>query len=84
MRPSFLETTELAEDIRWIGWSWDEMEEQDLGSNRLAYTVIGQGHMALVEARDRFSLVLKIVLYLFVAALIVAMYLPIFKIASVV
>lgn len=40
--------------------------------------------LALVEARDRFSLVLKIVLYLFVAALIIAMYLPIFKLGSVV
>lgn len=40
--------------------------------------------LALVEARDRFSLVLKIVLYLFVAALVVAMYLPIFKMGSVV
>lgn len=40
--------------------------------------------LALVEVRDRFSLILKIVLYLFVAALVIAMYLPIFKLGSVV
>ena len=40
--------------------------------------------VALVEARDRFSLALKIALYLFVAALIIAMYLPIFKLGSVI
>lgn len=45
---------------------------------------VGNLTLALVEARDRFSLVLKIVLYLFVAALIVAMYLPIFKLGSVI
>ena len=45
---------------------------------------VGNLTLALVETRDRFSLVLKIALYLFVAALVVAMYLPIFKIGSVV
>ncbi|MDJ0749462.1 MAG: hypothetical protein QNJ11_08250 [Woeseiaceae bacterium] len=45
---------------------------------------VGNLTLALVEARDRFSLVLKIALYLFAAALIIAMYLPIFKLGSVV
>jgi len=40
--------------------------------------------LALLEARDRFSLILKIALYLFVATLVVAMYLPIFKMGSVI
>ena len=40
--------------------------------------------LALVEARDRFSLVLKFVMYLFVGTLVVAMYLPIFKMGSVI
>ncbi len=40
--------------------------------------------LALVEVRDRFSLLLKIALFTFVGALVVAMYLPIFKIGSVV
>ncbi len=45
---------------------------------------IGRMSLALVEARDRFSLILKFVMYLFVATLIVAMYLPIFKMGSVI
>ncbi len=45
---------------------------------------IGNMVLALVEARDRFSLILKIALYLFVATLVVAMYLPIFKMGSVI
>lgn len=45
---------------------------------------IGNMALALVEARDRFSLILKIALYLFVATLVVAMYLPIFKMGSVI
>ena len=45
---------------------------------------IGRMSLALVEARDRFSLILKFVLYLFVAGLVVAMYLPIFKMGSVI
>lgn len=45
---------------------------------------VGNMTLALVEARDRFSLILKIVLYFYVAALTVAMYLPIFKFGSVV
>jgi len=39
---------------------------------------------ALVETRERFSIVLKIVFYFFIAALIVAMYLPIFKMGTVI
>ncbi len=45
---------------------------------------VGQLTVVLVEARDRFSLVLKIALYVFVAALVIAMYLPIFQMGSVV
>lgn len=45
---------------------------------------IGNMSLVLVEARDRFSLILKIALYLFVATLVVAMYLPIFKMGSVI
>lgn len=44
---------------------------------------IGNLTVALVEARDRFSLVLKIALYAFVVVLLIAMYLPIFKMGSV-
>ncbi len=40
--------------------------------------------LALVEVRNRFSLLLKTTLFLFVAVLVVAMYLPIFKMGSVV
>ncbi len=40
--------------------------------------------MVLVDARDRFALFLKTALYVFVAIMIVAMYLPIFKMGSVV
>ena len=40
--------------------------------------------LALVEVRDRFSLLLKTALFVFVGALVVAMYLPIFKLGSVV
>ena len=40
--------------------------------------------LTLVEARDRFSLLLKISLFVFVAALVVAMYLPIFSLGAVV
>ncbi len=40
--------------------------------------------LTLVEARDRFSLLLKTSLFVFVGALVVAMYLPIFKIGAVV
>ena len=45
---------------------------------------VGNMSLVLVEARDRFSLILKIALYLFVATLVFAMYLPIFKMGSVV
>lgn len=45
---------------------------------------LGQLSLALVEARDKFSLILKTALYVFVAALLVAMYLPIFKMGSVI
>lgn len=45
---------------------------------------VGSMSLVLVEARDRFSLILKIALYLFVATLVVAMYLPIFKMGSVI
>ena len=45
---------------------------------------MGRLSLALVEARDRLALVLKFVMYLFVAVLIVAMYLPIFKMGSVI
>jgi len=45
---------------------------------------ISRMSLALVEARDRFSLILKFVMYLFVATLVVAMYLPIFKMGSVI
>ena len=45
---------------------------------------LGNMSLVLVEARDRFSLILKIALYLFVATLVVAMYLPIFKMGSVI
>lgn len=45
---------------------------------------VGRMALALVEARDRFSLVLKFVIYLFVATLVVAMYLPIFRMGSVI
>lgn len=45
---------------------------------------IGRMSVALVEARDKFSLLLKLVLYVFVGTLVVAMYLPIFKIGSVI
>jgi len=38
----------------------------------------------LVDVRERFSIILKIALYLFVAVLIVAMYLPIFKMGTVI
>lgn len=40
--------------------------------------------LTLVEARDRFSLLLKTALFLFVGALVIAMYLPIFQMGSVV
>jgi type IV pilus assembly protein PilC len=39
---------------------------------------------ALIGVRERFSIVLKLVLYFFIATLIVAMYLPIFKMGSVI
>ncbi len=45
---------------------------------------VGNMSLVLIEARDRFSLILKIALYLFVATLVIAMYLPIFKMGSVV
>lgn len=45
---------------------------------------VGNMSLVLVEARDRFSLILKIALYSFVAALVIAMYLPIFKMGSVI
>ena len=45
---------------------------------------VGNMSLVLVEARDRFSLILKIALYLFVATLVIAMYLPIFKMGSVI
>ena len=45
---------------------------------------ISRMSLALVEARDRFSLILKFVMYLFVGTLVVAMYLPIFKMGSVI
>ncbi len=40
--------------------------------------------LILVQARDRFSLLLKTALFVFVAALVVAMYRPIFQMGSVV
>ncbi|MDJ0908007.1 MAG: hypothetical protein QNI99_02365 [Woeseiaceae bacterium] len=40
--------------------------------------------LTLVEARDRFSILLKTALFVFVGALVVAMYLPIFQMGSVV
>ena len=40
--------------------------------------------LTLVEARDRFSLLLKTALFVFVAALVIAMYLPIFQMGAVV
>ena len=40
--------------------------------------------LTLVEARDRFSLLLKTALFVFVGALVVAMYLPIFQMGAVV
>jgi hypothetical protein len=45
---------------------------------------VGNMSLVLVEARDRFSLILKFALYLFIATLVVAMYLPIFKMGSVI
>ena len=45
---------------------------------------IGKLSLVLVDARDRFSLILKIIIYAFVATLVVAMYLPIFKLGSVI
>lgn len=45
---------------------------------------VGRMSLALIEARDRFSLVVKLVLYVFVGTLVVAMYLPIFKMGSVI
>jgi len=44
----------------------------------------GRLSVVLLEARDRLSLILKIALYFFVAALVVAMYLPIFQMGSVI
>ncbi|MEL6868886.1 MAG: hypothetical protein AAFO81_03710 [Pseudomonadota bacterium] len=38
---------------------------------------------ALIRTRDRFSLVLKFILYVFIGTLVVAMYLPIFKMGTV-
>ena len=45
---------------------------------------IGKLSLVLMDARDRFSLILKIIIYAFVATLVVAMYLPIFKLGSVI
>jgi len=45
---------------------------------------LGELTLALVNTRDRFSVVLKLALYLFVGGLVVAMYLPIFKLGSVI
>ncbi len=45
---------------------------------------IGRLSLSLVEARDRFSLGLKLFLYIFVAMLIFAMYLPIFRMGSII
>ncbi|MEM7432900.1 MAG: hypothetical protein AAF351_13325 [Pseudomonadota bacterium] len=45
---------------------------------------VSQLTLALVEARDRFSLALKILLYTFVMAMVIAMYLPIFRLGSVI
>ncbi|MEM1262380.1 MAG: hypothetical protein AAGH76_08290 [Pseudomonadota bacterium] len=44
----------------------------------------GRLAVVLVEARDRLSLVLKIALYLYVAALVIGMYLPIFQLGSII
>ena len=40
--------------------------------------------LALIKSRDRMSLLLKLVLFVFVGLLVIAMYLPIFKMGSVV
>jgi len=45
---------------------------------------LGKMSLILVQARDQFSLVLKLLLYVFVATLVIAMYLPIFKLGSVI
>ena len=45
---------------------------------------LGELTLALVETRDRFSVILKLALYLFIGTLVVAMYLPIFKMGTVV
>lgn len=45
---------------------------------------VGRLSLALIEARDRFALILQFAVYLFVATLVVAMYLPIFKMGSVI
>ncbi len=45
---------------------------------------VGELTLALVETRDRVSAVLKVALYVFVGGLVVAMYLPIFRMGSVI
>jgi len=45
---------------------------------------LGNLSLVLVDARDRFSLLLKVTIYSFVALLVIAMYLPIFKLGSVI
>ncbi len=45
---------------------------------------IGKMSLILIQVRDQFSLVLKLLLYVFVGTLVVAMYLPIFKMGSVI
>lgn len=45
---------------------------------------LGKMSLILIQARDQFSLVLKLLLYIFVATLVIAMYLPIFKMGAVI
>ena len=44
----------------------------------------GEWAMVLLEVRDRFSLILKLFLFALVAALVIAMYLPIFSMGAVI
>jgi len=45
---------------------------------------LGKLSLVLVDARDHFSLLLNVVIYSLVAVLVIAMYLPIFRLGSVI